>query len=130
MHRIKASRIILTHVRHASYVCGNGVCMNVCRGRAPNDRPNETPKKRAALYRVWPYESGKLGPGRQLGGVEAARADQRAFVRSDAVDPRDQCACHLRWHGSGSASPLRAVENADVLLNIHDPYTIILTERA
>ena len=50
--------------------------------------------------------------------VEAARADQRAFVRSDAVDPRDRCACHLRWRGSGSGSPLRAVENADVLFKL------------
>ena len=55
--------------------------------------------------------------------VEAARADQCAFVRSDAVDPRDRCACHLRWRGSGSGSPLRAVENADVLFNYHDPTT-------
>ena len=46
---------------------------------------------------------------------------QRAFVRSDAVDPRDRCVCHLRWRVSGSDSALQAVENADVLLNIHEP---------
>ena len=69
------------------------------------------------------HSIGGVASPRHRRRVEAARADQRAFVRSDAVDPRDRCTCHLRWRGSGSGSPLRAVENADVLLNIHDRYT-------
>ena len=40
----------------------------------------------------WPHSA-----TRHRRWVEVARADQRAFVRSDAVDPRDRCACHLRY---------------------------------
>ena len=69
----------------------------------------------------------KVTSPRHCRWVEAARADQRAFVRSDDVDPREAAMphapmrkCHLRWHGEPARppeSPLRAVENAELLLN-------------
>ena len=57
--------------------------------------------------------------------VEVARADQRALMRSDAVDHRSEMHVRppLRWRRSGSGSPVRAVERADVFFNYHGPYT-------
>ena len=63
-------------------------------------------------------------------GVVTARAFMRSERESDAVDPRDRYACHLRWHGSGSGSPLRAEENADMLFNSSTMMTQLLTQRA
>ena len=107
---------LLMRLYNAIYAIGG----RVGRCGSPASRTRSPSRLRPSAPSVWHLPC--LGGAVRLNGGSSSLS-ARVPVRCDAVDPRDRCACHLRWRGSGSGSPLRAAENADVLFNYRGPYT-------